>query len=576
MERMNPRAQASFMKIMGFGTVGATELRKILPQLVPVIRMSKDEMLKYNIANVNLQRTWGNIKATVGTALLPAFTELTKAVQQYLSSPAGQKFLADIKRWITSMTETVRSKGFADQMKAITEGSEKLVTDLGAAFAAADKVVQDMGATWVGVFETLAATKIVTWLFGFGTALRFIAPAVGVITALTAFLHDPKTFREKWGDFMRRNRESMEEEQKRRGGRTTQPSDTFNMESPGFILQILKDLFQGNIDLWGEDAAKKRKTGALAPAGDEKGTIEKLAEAAQVRLQTGELKDKLADLDTELGQLTGYLAVGGPEGSADGRSGYGAGLGGELSRGAYDTMFKQGPMAGQYDAVVAAAARQDISPSLLAGIMALESKAPQGGPFGMSRATMAFLNPGGLMGGGRGNRTFMNFPTIEAGIDKTAAVVAKNLQAGGGTFEGLAEKYSPSKNPKTGLPYPNDPHGTNRLWPSLVGKFTSQLTDRGFDPGGLQDAVPYTGGSASTFDDRFGTWNDAAIRLNRNVANADGYKGSGEVDIDVGNAAASADADDSSRLFRPLILEKTQQMAAPGSDRAPPTFYNQA
>jgi hypothetical protein len=471
------------------------------------------------------------------------------------------------------MAEYVRSQGFADRMKAITEGSEKLVTDLGAAFAAADKVVQDMGASWVGIFEALAATKIITWLFGFGNALRFIAPMAGVIAALTWILRDPEGAAKKFKEFRDFNRKSLEELKKER---PQDPRDLFQTEGPaggvGTILQLFWDLFKGNIDLFPE----KKRTGALAPAGEEKGTIEKLAEAAQVRSATGGLKDKLANLDDELAQLTGFLMIGGPDGTA-GSSGYGAGLGGELSRGAYDTMFKRGPMAGQYDAIVAAAARQDISPSLLAGIMALESKAPQGGPFGMSRATTTFLNPGGLMGGGRGNRTFMNFPSIEAGIDKTAAVVAKNLQAGGGTFEGLAEKYSPSKNPKTGLPYPNDPHGTNRLWPSLVSKFTSQLTDRGFDPGGLQDAVPYTGGSASTFDDRFGTWNDATLRLNHNIARADGaYKGSGEVDIDISNVAASPDASNPSTLFRPLIQEKTPQMAASGNDRSVPSYFNQA
>ena len=52
------------------------------------------------------------------------------------------------------------------------------------------------------------------------------------------------------------------------------------------------------------------------------------------------------------------------------------------------------------------------------------------------------------MGGGKGNTRFLNFPSIEAGIEGTAAVAARNLQRGGGTFAGLADKYSPPVDPK--------------------------------------------------------------------------------------------------------------------------------
>jgi len=572
MERMNPRAQASFMKIMGFGSVGATELRKILPQLVPVIRMSKDEMLKYNIANVNLERSWNNIKATVGTALLPAFTELTRAVQQYLESPAGKQFLADIKRWATSMADYVRSQGFADRMKAITEGSERLVTDLGAAFTAADKVVQDMGATWPGIFEALMATKFVTWLFGFGTALRFIAPAVGVITALTAFLHDPKKFRESWGDFMRRNRESMEEEQKRRGGKTTQPSDTFNMESPGFFMQILKDLFQGNIDLWGEQG-KKRKTGALAPAGEEKGTVEKLAEAAQVRLATGGLKDKLADLDAELGQLTGFLQIGGPDGTA-GSSGYGQGtIANDLDRSSFERRFKGSKLAGSYDAIVESAQRHGIPPSLVASIFGNETG------FGKSRAIRDYNNPGGIMAGGKGNRLFRSYDTLAAGIDDAVRIQARHYRESDGNLENFFHRKPGGYSPVGAA---NDPNKTNQYAPRDVGNI--QTTLRSWED--VHDARIRRAaelGRAGAFDEGGTTgaelpaWQDAGTRLNANIARADNvYKGSGEVDIDISNVATSKDASISDRLFRPLILEKTPQMAASGNDRSVPSYFNQA
>src|SRR4029077_5850995 len=102
--------------------------------------------------------------------------------------------------------------------------------------------------------------------------------------------------------------------------------------------------------------------------------------------------------------------------------------------------------------VVEAATAQGLSPSLLAGIIALESKRPGAGGFGMSRATLAFLNPGRLMAGGKGNRTFHSFADIGAGINATAAVAARNLAAGGGTFEGLANKDFAPFEPKHGNP----------------------------------------------------------------------------------------------------------------------------
>src|SRR5262245_61197906 len=174
-EGMSARAQAHFSRIMGFGTVGATELRRILPQLVPVIRMSKEQMLQYQVANINLDRTWGNIKTQIGTALLPAFTELTKAIDQYLRSDAGKKFLADIKRWINSISDAIKSEGFAQTLDAIVKDTEQAVVELGKAYDEADKVVHQMGLTWPQVFGLLIGSGILVFLSRLAASLAGIA-----------------------------------------------------------------------------------------------------------------------------------------------------------------------------------------------------------------------------------------------------------------------------------------------------------------------------------------------------------------------------------------------------------------
>src|SRR5262245_28120464 len=104
-----------------------------------------------------------------------------------------------------------------------------------------------------------------------------------------------------------------------------------------------------------------------------------------------------------MAKINDYLMPGGPEGNQNYDSN-------DLSRGAYQTVFRTGPLAGKYDAVVAAAAKQDIPASLMAAIMMIETK-PRGGPFGTNNAVLNFLNPAGLMV--RGSKVFMKFPTIE-------------------------------------------------------------------------------------------------------------------------------------------------------------------
>ena len=85
----------------------------------------------------------------------------------------------------------------------------------------------------------------------------------------------------------------------------------------------------------------------------------------------------------------------------------------------------------------------------------------------------------------------------------------------------------------------SDPNNTNRLWPGLVSGIQTKLTDRGFDPGGLQDAQP-------------------SPVLTALAGSGGGGGGTATVDIDVGGLGQPAR--DPSELFKPQPLTGAIQM----------------
>jgi hypothetical protein len=95
----------------------------------------------------------------------------------------------------------------------------------------------------------------------------------------------------------------------------------------------------------------------------------------------------------------------------------------DLSREAFNNMFRGTPMADQYDTVVREAARVGISPALQAGIIAFETGR------GRSNAISRYNNPAGLMNPAtRGNRGFFSFPTLGAGIARSAELSRETSQ----------------------------------------------------------------------------------------------------------------------------------------------------
>jgi hypothetical protein len=163
------------------------------------------------------------------------------------------------------------------------------------------------------------------------------------------------------------------------------------------------------------------------------------------------------NLSTKTPNLYGKL--GGPSGTVNN----------DLSESEFNKRFKDGAFAGKYQTIVEAAHKHNIPASLMASIIGFETG------WGKSSAVTNFNNPAGVMAGGRGNRTFHKYDTLDEGVDAAGAVMKKNFEAGGQTIPGMAAIYAPIG--KRGKPVANDPHGTNKQWPGTVARLQKNFQE---------------------------------------------------------------------------------------------------
>jgi hypothetical protein len=133
--------------------------------------------------------------------------------------------------------------------------------------------------------------------------------------------------------------------------------------------------------------------------------------------------------------------------------------GSDLSRSAYDDMFKGTPLAGKYDKVVESAKANNVPPSLMAAIMAHETGK------GTSNMLKTKNNPAGLMKGSTGR----TYDTVEEGIEAAGRAIGKNYERGGNTIQGMSTSYAP-------IGAANDPGGLNKGWVGGVSKYQKQLS----------------------------------------------------------------------------------------------------
>lgn len=160
-----------------------------------------------------------------------------------------------------------------------------------------------------------------------------------------------------------------------------------------------------------------------------------------------------------------------------------------LTQEGFNSLFRSGPLAGQYQAVVDAANSRGISPALLAAIMAQETGR------GTSQMLQNHNNPGGLLRReSNGSYRPLSFDSIQAGIESAARTAANLWGRSGGTLEGLRNRYAPN-DPRS------DPRNLNRHWVGGVEGFLEHL-----DPFANPTAAWPTPPNYDTWTDE--QWND--------------------------------------------------------------------
>jgi hypothetical protein len=169
-------------------------------------------------------------------------------------------------------------------------------------------------------------------------------------------------------------------------------------------------------------------------------------------------------------------------------NGGGGSAAGGLNKAAFERTFAGTPLAGKYDEVVSAARAKGIPPALLAGVMAHETGRGN---------VLSGNNPGGIMDPATGMARKMQFGSLDAGIDRTAAAVAKNYNAAGGNLDAMGQRYAP-------VGAANDPNGQNAGWSKGVRKYMGDMSADtvGSQVASLNPVAPF--GVESGLADRLG------------------------------------------------------------------------
>ncbi|MGY2939593.1 TP901 family phage tail tape measure protein [Bradyrhizobium sp. GM6.1] len=131
-----------------------------------------------------------------------------------------------------------------------------------------------------------------------------------------------------------------------------------------------------------------------------------------------------------------------------------------ISRSAFERKFAGTALAGKYNEVMAAAKANGIPPALLAGIIAHETG---------NGVVLSGNNPGGVMDPATGMARKMRFADLDAGINKTGQVVAKNYRRAGADLDKMGNLYAPPG-------AANDPRGLNGGWTAGVRKQMNALS----------------------------------------------------------------------------------------------------
>lgn len=313
MQGMNPEAQRAIAKMFGLGTVGARDITTILPLLNERLQLSVADAQRLALANANLEISMGNIGTQLANALMPPFSRFVSALDTWLQSEAGQKFVDQIAAWGEDLATATAAWIEEGGLQNALEGLNTVFADLKIGFLAVDKIVNDMGIGWPRAIAGIVALKLGAELASIAIGLAAVARIPGILRVLPliAGYYAAKKFREAVGG-----------EEREKGAIERVPGGGRLEDMPGLTEEQRKNLegFRG-----GRYFLPRRNMPQPQPQSGEappKTEPERRADLDADRRESRQLTEEFKATHYSFAKLNDYLTPGGPEGRADGGSGF--------------------------------------------------------------------------------------------------------------------------------------------------------------------------------------------------------------------------------------------------------------
>jgi len=330
MQNMAPSGQAAMLKALNISSLAFKDLKEILPQLPKRVQLSREETERLSVANAKIQIEMSNVGRILGSAVMPGIEKVTTAFAKFLQSQNGKKFAEELRQWSdsvgTAIADWMKDEG-PDGLKANIESLKQGIAELKGYFDAADQVIKGMGGSWTDVFKGLVATGFLLWVTGVAAQLALIARIPGIATLLAGLAGAAWFLNKNMAD------QIADPEARKKAQESGAPQTWFQ-----YFKEFIDDIRNGNIDLLGtQQPPVQQQKGEGLP----KTEPERRADIENENQERSALLTEMKDLTGSFAQINEYFAIGGPEGSADGRSGYGAGVGG-----GFDIASMLGPAGG--------------------------------------------------------------------------------------------------------------------------------------------------------------------------------------------------------------------------------------
>ena len=295
MQGMMPSGQRALMKALGLSSLAFKDLKEVLPQLQKRVQLSREDMMRLNVANANFEISMGNVGRMLGAAVMPGLAKVTKALSDYLQTENGKKFAAELREWSDSVGEAIAKWIREGGLKREIDGIKQAVEELKAAFDTANVVITAIGTEWEEFIDGIVNTPFVKWLTDVARALGLINEddLEGKVTLLE---WAARLIEQLLGNKRTRQQELEEGEQ--------------TVPVPPSLAPPIRRVPQGV-------PRPEPQSGQGLPKTEQ----ERRAEMQEEKRQREALNSEFKTLAYDLSKLNDYIMPGGPEGGG-GTSGY--------------------------------------------------------------------------------------------------------------------------------------------------------------------------------------------------------------------------------------------------------------